>query len=587
MVSQSNEPATLTPVKYATAMSITLMIAACGSDPAPIDKLSVCSADPSLMSQASQSLALQDRKVIGAAAPYQADLSMSVRDSDLQKSMRSRREMAWQVVERALSPVPIGEPKLSTQLGHQLTIPAWHSWYGKDDFERIFKKLYKDQGIAARKQRAPFAASTIADGIAWNANALDDLATTSWPEQRYLDYLANATTDDHAHGFAGISRVSYAPATVSHLLSSYQTMLACRETEPAPYVMDAMERGRAVANAEDVQIEQCGWTVKGPFLTAADAAFAVTSSGDGDADIYVRRGQAPDMNTYDCKSDGNSSSENCEVPGGGPIYVGVFGAKPSAVRLELSYRQSDVRKPACLTAEMPRDAVLVKADWKRAQFNEPFPIFDTSGRRMAARLSAAGGDDWGPGDGQASPSANDAYTVTLPNNNTFRLAALHIMTKELDHWVWVTLWWSGNEPNADFGQDRPASVAALPGPWRNYKMCVATDYVEGDADPRGGFAGSLGDALSAVYRGHNSPTWCSNPYIEAGPKNANTNCIGCHQHGGTNLTALGILNDFPAAGSTHMRNNFFTDYLWSIRGGGGEDLTAVIKSEVDFWDAGE
>jgi hypothetical protein len=324
----------------------------------------------------------------------------------------------------------------------------------------------------------------------------------------------------------------------------------------------------------------------GPYVTAADAEFAVSSSGDGDADVYVRRGQAPDLTNFDCKSDGGSSSETCKVDGGGPVYVGVFAAKPSAVAVEVSYREADVRKPTCLNNEMPRDAVLIKADWRRAQFGESIPVFDTAGPRMAARMSAAGNQDWGPGDGQANPSINDAYTVTLPNNNTFRLAALHIMTKELDHWVWITLWWSGT-PNSDFGQDRPGSVAALPGPWKNYKMCVATDYVEGDPDPRGGAAGSLGDALAAVYRGHNSPTWCSNPYIEAGPLNANTNCIGCHQHGGTMLSAESILQKFSSAGSTRVRNNFFTDYLWSVRGGGGEDITAVIKSEVDFWDAGE
>ena len=34
-------------------------------------------------------------------------------------------------------------------------------------------------------------------------------------------------------------------------------------------------------------------------------------------------------------------------------------------------------------------------------------------------------------------------------------------------------------PNTDFGADRPASIT---GPWKNYKMCVATQYLEGDAD---------------------------------------------------------------------------------------------------------
>jgi hypothetical protein len=164
------------------------------------------------------------------------------------------------------------------------------------------------------------------------------------------------------------------------------------------------------------------------------------------------------------------------------------------------------------------------------------------------------------------------------------MPALHIMTKELDHWMWITLWWS-NSPDSDFGADRPASIASLPGPWRNYKMCVVTSYVERDADPRGGQAGSLGDAIEAVHGGVGAPSWCSNPYLELGPHNAGTNCIGCHQHGGTEMEIQKILDDQPHYGSTRVRNNFFTDYLWALKGGMGEDLSSIIQAEVDFWDA--
>jgi hypothetical protein len=116
-------------------------------------------------------------------------------------------------------------------------------------------------------------------------------------------------------------------------------------------------------------------------------------------------------------------------------------------------------------------------------------------------------------------------------------------------------------------------------------MCVATTYVEADADPAGGHTGTLGDSLTAVHAGVGGPTWCSNPYIEEGAGNAGTNCIGCHQHGGTSLAPELILSDEPAHGSTRTRNNFFTDYLWVIKGGGGEDLSSIVQAEVDFWDA--
>jgi len=61
-----------------------------------------------------------------------------------------------------------------------------------------------------------------------------------------------------------------------------------------------------------------------------------------------------------------------------------------------------------------------------------------------------------------SPSATDIYTIALETGARFRLPALHIMSKELDHWMWITLWWSAS-PDNDFGADRPAAIAALRG----------------------------------------------------------------------------------------------------------------------------
>jgi hypothetical protein len=175
--------------------------------------------------------------------------------------------------------------------------------------------------------------------------------------------------------------------------------------------------------------------------------------------------------------------------------------------------------------------------------------------------------------------------VTLSGGETYRMPALHIMTKELEHWVWITLWWSST-PDEDFGADRPAAIAALGGPWSHYKMCVVTAFDERDPDPRGGQPGSLGDSLAAVHGGVGSASWCSNPYLEEGPGNAQTNCVGCHQHAGTRLRSEDILGDellFPERGRVQVRDNFPTDYLWSAVT--GDDLVTMIRAEVDFWDS--
>ena len=176
----------------------------------------------------------------------------------------------------------------------------------------------------------------------------------------------------------------------------------------------------------------------------------------------------------------------------------------------------------------------------------------------------------------------------MTDGSTFRMPALHLITKELREWLWITIWWSP-EPDTDFGADRPAAITQLGGPWKNYKMCVVTGYEEKDPDPTGGFPtgkGSLGDALKATYKGVGAPTWCSNQYIERGTHNAQTNCIGCHQHAGTTETSESILqapDKFPEASRTKLRKNFPADYLWAVTSA-PERLAGIIEDQVKHYD---
>lgn len=545
-------------VRRTSALAAVVVFGACAGD-----KTDACD-----LSATESAIKIEDRRIVGMAAPYSADLSLAGREEELRTSIAKRRVEAWKVVEKVLAPVPFGDSRLAG------TIPSWHTWYAHDDFERVFKHLYRALTPAERRARA---AIDPAAGFLWNATALDGVP--EWPEQRYLDYLATIDTPEEANGVGNVSRVGYSPGAMAHLLKSYEQQHQCRlQPFPDPFDDDPMREGKAVAQSEAMTLTKCAWKELGPF--AAVGEVTVTSTGTGDVDLYVRRGEKADASTHDCKSAGDSSTESCTVAGDGLVYVAVFAAEDSEATVEVSYTSADVRAPTCLDGEMPRDAVLVKADWRRQLGNETIPVYDTSANRMTSRFSTT--SEW-VSDGVAGPPSDQIYTALIASTGAkFRLPALHIMSKELDHWMWITLWWSPS-PNTDFGADRPATLA---GPWKNYKMCVATDYLEGDPDPRGGQSGSLGDALAAVNGGAGTPTWCSNPYLELGPGNAQTNCIGCHQHGGTDVSPETILT-MPHHGSTRVRNNFFTDYLWAVRGGGGEDLSATVQAEVDFWDASD
>ena len=263
-------------------------------------------------------------------------------------------------------------------------------------------------------------------------------------------------------------------------------------------------------------------------------------------------------------------------------YRRVLECAKNKTQFEAGAEPVDAKNHAgCLDSEFPTDAALVKAQWFRSDFGMQLPSYDTTPESLQVRLGPDGSKQWGPGDSQADPDATKAHTVRLRNGSRYRLGALHIVTKELRHWVWITLWWSP-QPDGGFGADRPESIRKLGGAWSNYNMCVVTDYTEGDEDPVGRFRDKypqLSAALAAVQAGKGQPTWCSNGYVERGRGNANTNCIGCHQHAGTGARTRDIIDSeaFPHNGRTQLRQNFPGDYAWSFDR--GDNISRFIFAE--------
>ncbi|MEM6930496.1 MAG: hypothetical protein AAF602_26400, partial [Myxococcota bacterium] len=267
----------------------------------------------------------------------------------------------------------------------------------------------------------------------------------------------------------------------------------------------------------------------------------------------------------------------CEVAGPATVEVVVL-ADEEPVEAIVDIRRRSEAPPAwagCLDGPFPLDAAILKADYRRADFDFGMPVFETSADALAERLVTS----WDEPDGFTDPSEDDVYTLTMPSGSSFRLSALHVMTKELDHWLWTTLWWS-DDPSSDFGADRPETLSA---PWSNYKMCVSTDFVEADPAPWAGLAdASLADALAVTHPGEGEPTWCSNPYLEIGHGNSATNCVGCHQHSGTAEQSRDIL-EREDRGRRLERNNFPADYAWSLTQ--GDDLEQLFADRELFYGA--
>jgi len=259
---------------------------------------------------------------------------------------------------------------------------------------------------------------------------------------------------------------------------------------------------------------------------------------------------------------------------------------------------SDSNFSTCFDNEFPADSVLLKVHWVRSDFGRPLPAYDTDAAALLERISEEKSADWSEGDRQRQPSDDQVFTIRLKNGDTYRLAAMHIMTKELRHWTWITLWWS-DSPNTDFGADRPDSLVAKNSVWANYKMNIVVDYLEDDPDPASRYEDhpTLASAIAATSTAFDGviPTWSSNPYIEHGQGNARTNCIGCHQHGGSQVgydldgdaepdafDLDRVITDetlFPLNGRTEIRSIFPADYLWStVR---VDSLSQLLRSEIE------
>jgi len=460
------------------------------------------------------------RALAGVAQPYHADPALSEQEERLRTDAAFRREVAWEIVARTVDPVPLlgladraaEEERVALPNGEVPEVPRFQTWYGVDDFKRMFQSLYEGMDRADRLARTAFTPEQIAEAEQLNATTVD--RSSRWPLERFLRYVdrlgiceeglsedecARRLGSNFSGAAGGNARITYAPATVTHLLENYGAILECMES------LDEL---------------------------AMDAA---------------------------------------------PTEEANF--------------------TRCFESEMPEDAVLVKAQWVRADFEMDMPVFDTHAEALAAVLGPDVTGTWSEeGDRRASPGDDEIVTIRLRNGSTYRLAGLHIMTKELRHWMWISLWWS-DTPESDFGADRPAVMEALGPQWGRYKMCVVVDYQEGDAEPAARFGEhpTLAAALAALPEG---ATWCSNPYLEHGRGNARTNCIGCHQHGGSTVghdldgDGLGdafdlerVIDDperFPRNGRTQIREVFPADYLWSFSR--VDNLSQVIASEVSRLD---
>ena len=462
------------------------------------------------------------RALAGVAAPYEADLQLSLREVELESNMVRRRTVGWEIAFRTLDNVPLlglantlesSDEEIQLESGVVPEVPRWQTWYGSDEIKRMFTYLLEQMTPEERTLRRAFTEEELDLAFQWNATALD--RSERWPLERFFSHVEKMSAcpdtispadcaitmqSNFSGGTSGNSRVTYAPSTARHLLRNYGRLLDCED------MMNAFP-----------------------------------------------------MDAFNQTNDENFSN--------------------------------------CFDAEFPADSVLIKAHWSRAEFGRQVEVHDTTAEGLSTVIGPGASAHWAEGEYTADPPPERIFTISLKNGDIYRLTGFHIMTKELRHWTWVTLWWS-DTPLSDFGADRPALPASVDPVWGNYKMGIVVDYTEKDPSPSGHYRETHPSLAASLATTEGPLTWLSNPYIEHGRGNARTNCIGCHQHGGAvngpdldgdgteDLLNLDMIIDspnlFPENGRTQMRKTFPADYLWSTQR--VDNIAQTFRSEISNFD---
>jgi hypothetical protein len=508
---------------------------------------------------------------------------IAARRDELLRSQRARREVAWQVVARVLAPIEIAidAPSAAPPGAPRPTVPRFRTWYDRDDLRRVFQHAYQQLDPADRAARARIGAAALDDAFETDVDAVLSLET--WPDWRRDEHLASLDGPTRIDALGGIRRIALSPGAARHVALSYPEVVRC--LEEGPTAIAAPATSVQTLAREPLWLAPCDARALGPFVSAGGSLRARLRTSDG----------RPARATVVISSEGStlrrcdaSVEPECATSEAGALSITVStDGHPLAATLEIELASDAGPPPACLAGPFPLDAATVAAEWRRVEPGSTLPTYDTSAAALAHRLEGAEAT-WGEGDGRAAPGPDRIYTIDLESGARFALAGLHIRARELDQWINVTLWYSP-APDDDFGADRPDSIRALGGAWSSYKMCVAIAHDELDPDPGGGFAARapmLAAALAAVHEGAGGPSWCSSPYIDAGPGLVRSNCVGCHQHAMTGVRPAETLDDearFPGGGRMQVRDDFPADQFWGLDA--GDDLASMMAEVIAWWDA--
>lgn len=126
------------------------------------------------------------------------------------------------------------------------------------------------------------------------------------------------------------------------------------------------------------------------------------------------------------------------------------------------------------------------------------------------------------------------------------LVGLHITTKEIPDWVWMTLWWHDRPRSGPYAANRPDSLRK---PWANYLMDTTM-------------------SADTPHESDDQPKICFNPWLEGG-KTLGTiaNCLTCHRKASFPVDPNHDVSGEVTRGNSpapHDTCAVLLDFLWSF-----------------------
>ncbi len=242
--------------------------------------------------------------------------------------------------------------------------------------------------------------------------------------------------------------------------------------------------------------------------------------------------------------------------------------------LDQCYRLPDTE--TCPSWVFPEGSAWLKSAWRRFGQDFTIPGFSTDASDFLRQQSSP---SW-MSDHTLDPQKLDVFTLSQSSEVKFALVGLHLMLKRSHDWLWTSLWLDQSK-HQGFAADAPSSRFLS-----QYRLCSVLGFqspLQVSSVPEQHPLKALADTLHQL----DNPQWCSNPYLELGPNNQKTQCVGCHQFAGQNQTQADLaqlLQKDPDALIRESSDQGPTDFVWSLVKG-PQPFALSITEGIEYFDA--